>query len=164
VALLEIRHVRAELPGARQLLVNPSSLFLRIPAIRARMPAGTPPALCSGVMSISVRATHILSTMLIVIVACSGSAWASTDRTAHCPAPMHACHEVDVITCCGPSAPAPIGQVQLPEAASSLTHVQAAPLMDESVPQAPRVRGAHVPSPHWVRVLDLPTLHRSFVI
>ena len=115
-------------------------------------------------MSISARATHVLSTMLIVIVACSGSAWTPTDRTTHCPAPMHACHDVDVITCCGPSAPAPIGQVQLPESASSLTHVSTAPLMDVSVLQAPRVSIAHVPSQHWVRVLDLPTLHRSFVI
>ncbi len=90
-------------------------------------------------MSISVRATHILSTMLIVIVASAGSVWASTDRTTHCPAPMHVCYEVNVITCCGPSAPAPIGQVRLPEAAS---------LMDASVPQAPRVCVAHVPSSH----------------
>ena len=115
-------------------------------------------------MSINARATHVLSTMLIVIVACSGSAWTPTDRTTHCPAPMHACHDVDVITCCGPSAPAPIGQVQLPESAPSLTHVSPAPLMDASVLQAPRVCIAHVPSQHWVRVLDLPTLHRSFVI
>jgi hypothetical protein len=102
--------------------------------------------------------------MLIVIVVCSGSVWASTDRTTHCPAPMHECHDVAVITCCGPSAPAPIGQVQRAESAPTLTHVSPAPLMDASVLQAPRLCGAHIPSPHWVRVLDLPTLHRAFVI
>jgi hypothetical protein len=37
-------------------------------------------------------------------------------------------------------------------------------LMDHYVPQAPDVTADDVPSPHWVRVLDLPVLHRSFVI
>lgn len=115
-------------------------------------------------MSISARATHVLSAMLIVVFACSGSAWVPLDRTTHCPAPMVDCHDVAVITCCAPAAPAPLVRPPVPEYATSPVHVSSTPLMDDIVPQAPPVTMADVSSPHWIRILDLPTLHRSFVI
>lgn len=105
-----------------------------------------------------------MSAMLIVVVAGSGSAWTSIDRTTHCLTPMTGCHDVDVLTCCGPTAPAPIDRVPLPQFAPTPLHVVSASLMDHTVPQAPAESGMHVPSPHWLRVLDLPVLHQSFVI
>jgi hypothetical protein len=115
-------------------------------------------------MSISVRARHVMSAMLVVVFACSGSAWASIDRTTHCMKQADDCTHTAVITCCVPTAPIPIDRAALPEYALPPSHVSIASLMDWFVPDAPCVPALSVPSPHWLRVLDLPILNRSFVI
>lgn len=115
-------------------------------------------------MSISARAKHVMGAMLIVVFAFSASSWATSDWTTHCSKQVDDCCTTAVITCCGPSAPVPIGRPALPEFAPPPPHVSTAALMDHSLRPTPAVCAAHVPSPHWVRVLDLPTLHRSFVI
>jgi len=115
-------------------------------------------------MSISARAKHVMSAMLIVVFASSGSAWASIDRTTHCMKQSDDCCTTDVITCCAPSAPIPIDRAPQTGVAPPQSHVSPTPLMDDSVPQGPSRPALHVPSPHWLRILDLPVLHQSFVI
>ena len=115
-------------------------------------------------MSIGGRATHVISAMLVVVVAFSGSARASVDRTTHCLSQDEDCHDVDVLTCCGPSAPIPFDRVLPPWFASSPVHVRSAAPMDCIARQMQVLRTQHVPSTQWVRVLDLQVLHQSFVI
>lgn len=115
-------------------------------------------------MSISACAKHVMSAMLAVVIAFPGVAWASIDRTTHCMTQMECCHHTAALGCCLPTAPAPIDRATLPEVAPSPVHVAHATLMDPFVPQAGEAAPAHVPSPHWVRVLDLPVLHHTFVI
>jgi hypothetical protein len=115
-------------------------------------------------MSISARAKHVMSAMLVVVVASSGSAWASIDRTTHCMKQMNDCSTTALITCCVPTAPIPIDRATLPMFAPSPSHVSTASLMDHFTIDAPSAPALSVPSPHWLRVLDLPILHRSFVI
>jgi hypothetical protein len=84
-------------------------------------------------MSISARAKYVMSVMLVVIVACSGSAWASIDRTTHCRIQLEDCHHrVAALACCGPTAPAPIDRASLPQGAPSPVDVVSATLMDYS--------------------------------
>lgn len=77
---------------------------------------------------------------------------------------MACCHHKAAVTCCLPTAPTPIDRVPLPKVAPSPEHVPHATLMDSFTSAPPRLATADVPSPHWVRVLDLPVLHRTFVI
>lgn len=116
-------------------------------------------------MSISASAKHVMSAMLAVVIAFPGAAWASVDRTAHCMKQMETCHYTVVLTCCLPTAPAPLDRAPLPKVAPSPVHVPHAALMDPVVPQPESSDGAGgVPSPHWLRVLDLPVLHHVLVI
>lgn len=115
-------------------------------------------------MSISACAKHVMSAMLAVVIAFPGAAWASVNRTAHCMKQMECCGHTAAFDCCLPTAPAPIDRVPSPQVAPSPEHVPHAALMDPFVPAAPPTAGVGVPSPHWVRVLDLPVLHRTFVI
>jgi len=116
-------------------------------------------------MSISARAKHVMSIMLVVVVACPGSAWASIDRTTHCPMQLENCHHrVAVLACCGPTAPTPIDRASLPQCAPSPVHVVSATLMDHSSLHALVPGTGSIRTSRWIRVLDLPILHRSFVI
>jgi hypothetical protein len=115
-------------------------------------------------MSISAHAKHVMSAMLIVVFAYSASGWASVKRTTHCLHQADDCCPAEVITCCGPTAPTPIDRVPLTQFAPPSLHVSTVSLMDHSLLPAPSASAGDVPSPHWVRVLDLLTLHRSLVI
>lgn len=77
---------------------------------------------------------------------------------------MDDCGSTAVITCCVPTAPIPIDRTTLPEFAPPPSHVSTASLMDHFTIATPSAPALNVPSPHWLRVLDLPVLHRSFVI
>ena len=115
-------------------------------------------------MSISACATHVMSAMLAVVIAFPGAAWASVERTTHGPTQMERCHHTAAFTCCLPAAPAPSDRAQLPKVAPSPVHVPHAALMDSFLPPKPPMAVSDVPSPHWVRVLDLPVLHHTLVI
>jgi hypothetical protein len=117
-------------------------------------------------MSISARATHVMSTMLVVVFACSGSAWASIVRTAHCQMQMADCHsQAASLSCCGPSAPIPNDRAQLPQSAPAPVHGVSPALMDRSIVHTPAPGAVHSDrSSRRVRVVDLQLLHRSLVI
>jgi len=103
--------------------------------------------------------------MLVVIVACSGSAWASVDRTTHCRMQLEDCHHrVAALACCGPTAPAPIDRASLPQGAPSPVHVVSATLMDQSPLHASTPGAGSIRMSRCIRVLDLPVLNHSFVI
>ncbi|MGE3959965.1 MAG: hypothetical protein AB7H96_24870 [Vicinamibacterales bacterium] len=114
-------------------------------------------------MSISASAKHVMSAMLTVVIAFSGVAWASVGRTTHCMKPVEGCRHTAVITCCLPTAPTPTDRAPQLRVAPSPLHVPHAALVDPSVPPVPEP-ATGVPSPHWVRVLDLPVLLRVLVI
>lgn len=115
-------------------------------------------------MSISACAKHVMSAMLTVVIAFPGVAWPSADRTTHCMKQMACCQHTAAVTCCLPTAPTPIDRMLLPQVAPSPEHVAHATLMDTVI--TPLLSAPHpdVPSAHWVRVLDLPLLHRALVI
>lgn len=77
---------------------------------------------------------------------------------------MACCQHTAAVTCCLPTAPTPIDRMLLPQVAPSPEHVAHATLMDTFVPPTLLTRQAGVTSPHWVRVLNLPLLHRTLVI
>lgn len=115
-------------------------------------------------MSISARATHVMSAMLIVVLAFSARAWTPVARTTHCSTQMEDCCEMAVLSCCGPTAPVPIERTLQQEIARPHLHVATASLVDVVTVPVSTTAPPHVPSPHWLRVIDLPTLHQAFLI
>ena len=115
-------------------------------------------------MSISARATHVMSAMLIVVLAFSAPAWTPVARTTHCSTQVEDCCQKAVLSCCGPSAPVPIERTPQQEIARPQLHVATASLVDVVLVSVATAAPPDVPSPHWVRVRDLPTLHRTFLI
>ena len=115
-------------------------------------------------MSISARATHVMSAMLIVVLAFSAPAWTPVTRTTHCSTQMGDCCQMAVLHCCGPTAPVPTERALQQEIARPQLHVATASLVDVVLVSVATAAPPDVPSPHWVRVRDLPTLHRTFLI
>ena len=114
-------------------------------------------------MSISARATHVLSTMLIVAVASTAAGWTRVQRsTGHCTQHTQTCTPVASLTCCCPTAPAPVNQARTPRLAPPLAHVLPAPLMDgvHSGALASSAVSAH----HPLRTIDLGLLHHTLLI
>jgi hypothetical protein len=69
-------------------------------------------------MSISERATHVLSSMLVVAVAPISSGWTEAGRDeAHCTRPFHQCTPVASFMCCCHSSPRTPDTARLPEVA-----------------------------------------------
>jgi len=115
-------------------------------------------------MSISARATHVMSAMLIVILAFSAPAWTPVARTTHCSTQVEDCCQKAVLSCCGPTAPVPIERTLQQELARPHLHAEPASLVDVVLVPVSTASPPHVPSLHWIRVLDLPTLHRTLLI
>jgi hypothetical protein len=126
-------------------------------------------------MSISARGRHVLSIMLIVVLATSAPAWTTTDRTTHCRQQTGTCAQGDPCTtadrgertslaCCDLPAPIPIDRARLPQGAPPPAGESIAALMDHVVAPRDPARPSRITSPHWLRALDLPVLHQSLVI
>jgi hypothetical protein len=140
-----------------------------------------PDAFLPGMMSISARARHVMSAMLIVVVAGSMTGWKPIERTAHCQPMQDHCDagvttestdcvvddacDQQMLVCCALPAPLPVDQAPLPQAAPSPADADSATLVDTSREVLGReAPPADITSPHWVRVLDLPILHQTFLI
>jgi hypothetical protein len=108
-------------------------------------------------MSISARATHVLSTMLIVAFASTAAGWTRVQRsTGHCTQHTHTCTPVASLTCCCPTAPAPVDRARTPRLALPLAHVLPAALMDHAAPRvAPGSRCRLASSGQRRRLVDL---------
>ena len=115
-------------------------------------------------MSISERATHVLSVMLIVVSASAATGWASIEPTTHCNQQTNSCTPEASLTCCCPTAPTPIDRTQRPQLAPPSAHMSTTSLMDDILPTAPSLAWTDVTSAHWLRNLDLGLLHRAFLI
>ena len=114
-------------------------------------------------MSISARATHVMSAMLIAVFAWSAPAWPQARQTRHCPAATAECCQSAVTSCCGPTATVPAMSVARQDGAPPPSYVSTAALMDRFLPRPVSPRTT-VRSSQWLRALDLPTLHRALVI
>lgn len=122
-----------------------------------------------------------MSAMLIVVFACLMAEWTPIERTAHCQRMQDHCAagftttstdcvvddacDQQMLVCCALPAPLPVDQAPLPQAAPSPADADSVSLVDTSLlildPESPP---PDIPSPHWVRVLDLSVLHQTFVI
>lgn len=119
------------------------------------------------VMSISERATHVLSTMLIMVFASAVAGWTSIAPTTHCTRQTHSCTPVVSLTCRCPTASNPVDRVQPPQLAQPEANVSTGSLMDDMTPVPPIDTTSFVVNFNFPRVLcdlDLGMFNRALLI
>lgn len=120
----------------------------------------------NGAMSISERATHILSVLLIVAVAASSSGWTDAGRHGvHCTRPSHQCTPVASFTGRCHTLPRTPDTARLPEVAPPPVAPCPVSLM-ESLRAGGDARASIIDltSRHALQHLDLSVLNQTFLI
>jgi hypothetical protein len=119
-------------------------------------------------MSISDRATRVLSTMLIVVLSTLVGGWTSAERTTRrtCHEQPSQCTPPPSLTCVCCSHSTPADPARLPQTAPRL--VASCPLSLMAVVRPVFItfdsRPQALTSPHWHRPLDLSLLHSTLLI
>jgi hypothetical protein len=117
-------------------------------------------------MSIGRRATHVLSTVLIVAFAGLTAGWTAAGRDGdHCRRQQHPCAPEASLDCRCHISPISADAARLPDSAPpQTTPCQASPMDIVSIQPSTQTRWIAATSPHLRRHLDLGLLHRTFLI